>query len=195
VLGVGIWNGIFVAQFLSRDPAVNQFFLSLSVVGALLAGLGWFMFACTASSTPNIPAERWVYAITGVLVGVAIILAITTPVHSLFWDIDPSAPSLVAEITPMLGYWLYTGLLVGLFLGGVGLFALAWHNGDSIPYARAYTVAGTVTVLAILASNTLVPGGLTIAPLTAFLLTTIAWLQAKRWSAVRFFRRDRLSIH
>ncbi|MFQ3294853.1 MAG: hypothetical protein ACI8VE_001934 [Natrialbaceae archaeon] len=193
VLGVAVWNGIFAAQFLSTDPAINQFFLSLSIVGAVLAGLGWFMFASTAGSTPRVPGERVVFATTGVLVGIAIMLAVTTPVHSVLWQIDPASTSLVAEITPAPGYWLYTVFLAGLFLAGVVLFGLAWSNGESLSYSRAYTVTGITTVVAILGSNILAPGGLTVAPLVTFQLATIGWLQAKRWSVVRFFRRSELS--
>lgn len=187
VLGVGVWNGIFAVQFLSTDPVVNQFFLSLSMVGALLAGLGWFLFASTASSTPTLPAERIVYRITAVLVGTAITFVITTPVHSLGWQMAADQ-SVVSAISPQLGYWLYTGLLASLFGGGFCLFAAAWHNGESIAYTRSYTVAGFVTVIAILGSNVFAPGGLSVAQLVAVLLTTVGWLQAKRWSGFRLLR-------
>lgn len=193
VLGVAIWNGIFAAQFLSTEPTINQFFLSLSIVGAVLAGLGWFMFASTASSTPNVPAERWVFASTGVLVGITIVLAVTTPVHDVLWEIDPASSSLIAEITPGLGYWLFTVFLATLFLGGTALFGLAWSNGESISYSRGYTIGGIITVVAILGSNILTPAGLTIAPLVTFQLATIGWLQAKRWTIVGFLRRSELS--
>lgn len=188
VLGVGVWNGIFAAQFLSRDPTVNQYFLSLSMVGALLAGLGWFLFASTASSTPAVPAQRMIYGTTAILVGITITLVITTPVHTLYWEIDPSDPSVVAVISPKLGYWLYTGLLASLFIGGTGLFSIAWHNGESISYTRSYTIAGIATVIAVVGSNIVTPGGLSVAPLVAVCLTTIGWLQAKRWSGFQFFR-------
>ena len=51
VAGVGVWNAMTVVQLLTPDPLVKVFFLGLSVVGAVQAGLGWFLFATTASST------------------------------------------------------------------------------------------------------------------------------------------------
>lgn len=41
-----------------------------------------------------------------------------------------------------------------------------------------YTIAGALTVLAILGSNIVVAGGTSIAPLTAASLTTVGWIQA-----------------
>lgn len=181
VLGVGIWNGVFAVQFLSTSPVVDQFFFSLSMVGALLAGLGWFLFASTASSTPDIPAQRVVYGAAGVTVGVAITLLITAPVHSLYWIMD-SGPAPLAEFTPKAGYWVHTGLLMALFGAGGALFAAAWHRGRTLVYTRAYTTVGGATVAALLGSHVLTPGGMTVAPLIAICLTTVGWLQAKRWT-------------
>jgi hypothetical protein len=181
VMGVGVWNGVFAVQFLSTTPVVDQFFFSLSMVGALLAGLGWFLFASTASTTPTIPARRAVYGTAAVTVGLAITLLITAPVHSFYWTMD-SSPSLLAEFTPKIGYWAHTGLLVGLFGGGSVLFVVAWRRGESLIYTRAYTTAGVATVAALLGSHVLTPGGMTAAPLIAVCLTTTGWLQAKRWT-------------
>lgn len=181
VLGVGVWNGVFAAQFLSASPVVDQFFFSLSMVGALLAGLGWFLFATTASSTSDIRAQRVVYGAAGVTAGVAITLLITAPVHSLYWTMD-SQPSLLAEFTPKVGYWVHTGLLVGLFGAGSALFAAAWHRGEGLLYTRTYTLLGGLTVAALLGSHILTPGGMTGAHLTAVCLTTTGWFQANRWT-------------
>ncbi|MFB6138269.1 MAG: histidine kinase N-terminal 7TM domain-containing protein [Halobacteriaceae archaeon] len=194
VLGVGIWNGLFAAQFLTQNPLVDQFFLSLSMVGGLLAGLGWFLFAASASSTQRLPGARTWYAAGAVAVGIAITTTVTAPVHSFYWVLDLSAPSQLLEINPMVGYWLHTALFVGLIGGGTSLFADAWRRGVSVPYTRAYTVAGLVTSLAIIGSNLLAPGGLSVAPLAGVGLATIGWLQAKRWSGWRSIWQRRLVI-
>jgi hypothetical protein len=181
VLGVGIWNGMFAAQFLGSAPMVDQFFFSLSMVGALLASLGWFLFASTASSTPDIPAQRLVYGAAAVTVGLAITMLVTAPVHSFYWTMD-ATPSLLADFTPKVGYWVHTGLLMGLFGAGGVLFAAAWHRGERLTYTRAYVTVGGATVAALLGSHVLTPGGMTVAPLVAVGLTTVGWLQAKRWT-------------
>lgn len=182
VLGTGVWNGVFVMQFLSPDPVISQFFLSLSMVGSLLAGLGWFLFASTASTTPTVPVQRLIYGALAILVGIAITLLVTAPVHSVYWATDAADPATLLTITPNLGYWLHTGLLAVLFGTGSLLFAAAWDDSDGAPYTRGYTVAGIGVVVAVLGSNILAPGSLTVAPLVSVCLTTTGWLQAKRWS-------------
>lgn len=180
VMGVGVWNAMFAAQLLDPETLVKGFFLSLSIVGASLAGLGWFLFAGTASSTTTIPRHRLAYGLAAILVGVNIFLVITSPTHELYWQ-SLSAASTTAsftEIEPHLLYWLYTLFLAGLFGAGTLLFCEAWRAGISPAYTRAYTVAGTVTVLAILGSNVVAPGGVSIAPLAGATLTTIGWIQA-----------------
>lgn len=180
VLGVGVWNGMFVAQLLSDQALVQTFFLALAIVGGLLGGLGWFLFAGTASSTPLVPNERAVYGGVAVLVGVDIALAVTAPVHSFYWVPATGTPSSFVVIAPRIGYWLHTQLMFLLFAGGTYLFARAWQEGRSVEYARAYAVAGTATVFAITASNVFTPGGLSIGPVMAMSLTTIGWIQARR---------------
>lgn len=180
VLGVGIWNGMFVAQLLAERPIVQTFFLALAIVGGLLGGLGWFLFAGTASSTPFIPNERMVYGGAAVLVGVDIALAVTAPVHTFYWVPAVEAPSSFVVIAPRVGYWLHTQLMVLLFAAGTVLFGMAWREGQSYEYARAYTIAGAATTFAILASNVFTPGGLSIGPVMAVSLTTIGWVQARR---------------
>ncbi|GAA1341022.1 hypothetical protein GCM10009647_084600 [Streptomyces sanglieri] len=81
-------------------------------------------------------------------------------------------------ISPHVGYWLHTMLLATLFAAGTLLFARAWAAGRDVTYTRAYTLAGTLTVVAVLGSNIVQPGNHTIAPLAAATLTTIGWIQA-----------------
>lgn len=180
VLGVGVWSGMFAAQLLSQDPLVTEFFYGLSIVGASLAGLGWFLFASTASSTPRIPRPNLIYGSTAVTVGVSIILAVTSPVHGLYWTLQPESmpPTMYAAVVPSLGYWLYTQLLVVLFGAGTLLFAVAWERGVNASHARAYTIGGTATVAAVIGSNVLFPGGVSVTPLLVVSLTTIGWIQA-----------------
>lgn len=185
VLGVGIWNGLFLAQYLSTDPTVTLYFYSLSVVGALLAGLGWFLFASTASSTPSIPARRPIFALVATLVGVAITLTMTSPVHSLYWVGDSGGSTLFAAFSPQIGFWLTVGLLVGLFAAGTALFAVPCYRGRRVRYTYAYTVFGTGTMVAIVGSSTMLQGGLSVASLVVVCLAMIGWLQAKRWSGFR----------
>lgn len=182
VMSVGVWNGTFAAQLLGAEVYVKAFYYSLSTVGASLAGLGWFLFAGTASSTPDVPNRGFLYGVAAVLVGVNITLAITTPVHDLYWTLprEIAATAAFAVVVPTVGYWLYTLLLAALFGAGTILFARAWRTTPGDRYPRAYTVAGTATIVAILGSNVLAPGGLTVAPVVAAGLTTVGWVQASR---------------
>lgn len=190
VTGLGVWNAMFVAQLLSPRPIIQIFFLALSVVGAVLTGLGWLLFASTANSTPSYLSIRTVYAVIGVLGGIDIILAITAPVHSLYWEIGSLGPgnSAFARFDPAIGYWFHTVLLVGLFSAGTVLFADSWRKEPGSRYPVAYTVCGTITVLAVLGSNILTPGGLGIASIIAGSLSTIGWLQASRGRPLAWLR-------
>lgn len=179
VLGVGVWNGMFAAQVLSSRPLVQTFFLALAIVGGLLAGLGWFMFAGTASSTPMVPNQRLLFGGAAVLVGLDVALAVTAPVHDFYW-VPAQGTAAYGVVEPRLGYWLHTQLILLLFAAGTVLFAAAWKEGSGLPYSRAYTVAGTATLMAIVGSNVLAPGGLPLAPVAAAGLTTIGWVQARR---------------
>lgn len=191
VLGVGIWNGMFAVRLFAAEPLVQTFFLALALVGSLLAGLGWFLFAATASSTPMVPNERVIFGIAAVLVGLDIALAVTAPIHDFFWvaaSTVASSPT-VSPVVPRLGFWLHTVLLVLLFGAGTVLFSMAWRAGERVRYSRAYTVAGAVTLGAIAGSNVLSPGGLTVAPLAAASLSTIGWVQARRGRVLGGLRR------
>lgn len=189
VLSVGVWNGMFAAQLLGPEPRVKAFFYSLAVVGASLAGLGWFLFAATASSTPDVPGHRLAYGTAAVLVGTTIALVVTSPVHALLWTLPAAgADDAFAVVVPTVGYWLYTLLLVALFGAGTVLFALASRAAVGDRYPRAYVVAGAATIVAIVASNVLAPGGLTAAPVVAGGLTTLGWVQASRGRVIEAVR-------
>lgn len=181
VLGMGVWNGMFIAQLFGQNILIKEFFLSLSIVGALLAGIGWFLFAGTASSTPRIPAHRVVYGTAAVLIGIDIVLAVMAPVHPLYWMVAPeSASKPFTVIIPRIGYWLHTALLLILFSSGTVLFGAAWRAGVSSRFTRVYCLVGTVATIGILGSNVLVPGGFSFAPAIAVGLATIGWVQAQR---------------
>ncbi len=189
VMGVSLWNAMFVAQLLDPRPEIQGFFLSLSLVGASLAGLGWFLFAGTASSTIAVPKQGLVYGIAAVAVGGNISLSITNPTHELYWVLAPGSASVAfATIEPQLLYWLHTLLLVVLFGVGTMLFFEAWRAGVFPRYSRRYTIAGTGTVLAVVGSGVLFAGGLSIAPLVAASLTTVGWLQARDGRSLAAYR-------
>lgn len=182
ILGLATWNGMFVGQLLTTDPLVSMFYLGQSVVGAVLTGLGWFLFATTASGTSNVLSRTDVYVAVALLGGLDIAVAVMAPLHTLYWQLDPTSAGSVAfaAVLPSVGYWLHTLLLVVLFGAGTVLFADAWLTGTYVRYSRAYTVLGAVTVVAILGSNVLAPGGLGVGSLAAAGLTTTGWLQASR---------------
>lgn len=193
VIGLGIWNAMFVAQLLSSDPQVKVFFLGLSVVGSVQTGLGWFLFATTASVTADVFDRRDVYAAVGILGGLDIVLAVTTPVHPLYWQLPTidAGPVGFAAVDPAIGYWFHTALLVGLFGAGTVLFWRAGRSTLSGHYSRAYTIAGVTTVLVVIGGNGLAPGGLGLAPLAAVGLTTVGWLQASRGNPFAWLRPQR----
>lgn len=182
VTGVGVWNAMVVVQLLSAEPIVKVFFLALSVVGAVLGGLGWFLFATTASATATVFDRADVYGTVAVLGGIDIALAVTAPLHSVYWNVGGAYGRSLgfAAVEPAVGYWLHTALLVGLFGAGTVLFADAWRGRIIARYSRIYTVVGAGTVVAIVGSNVFSPGGLGVAPLVAAGLTTVGWLQATR---------------
>ncbi|MFD1563869.1 histidine kinase N-terminal 7TM domain-containing protein [Haloarchaeobius amylolyticus] len=190
LMGVAVWNGLFAAQALDPRPIVKGFFFSIATLGAVLAGLGWLLFASTASSTPLLGRRRLVYHAVALLAGIDITLAITTPTHSLYWTAtsESSVALAFASLEPNVGYWLHTFFLTGLFGAGATLFAVAWRNGTDVAYTRLYTVAGFATAAAILASTLLLPGTTSIAPLAAGSLTTIGWIQAQQKRYLRLPR-------
>jgi len=190
VLGVGVWNGMLVVQLLSPRPVIKGFFLALTIVGSLVAGLGWFLFAGTASSTPEVPNQRLVYGTIAILVGIDIVVAVTAPVHSVYWVLRPELtdPAGFAVVAPRIGYWFHTLLTAGLFAGGTALFAQVWQSNTNVRYTRAYVVLGLLTVVSILGSNALAPGGLSISPIAAAALASIGWIQARRGRVFSFLR-------
>lgn len=180
VTGVGIWNLMFAAQLLSTEPIIAGFFLGLSVVGAVQSALGFFLFATTASSTSSALDRPSIYGVVGVLGGLDIVLAVTTPVHPFYWEVVDMTPGGFAVIDPAIGYWLHTGLLVALFGSGALLFAEAAQRRPVDQFPRFYAVGGILTAVAIVGSNFLAPGGLGVAPVSALVLTSIGWIQASR---------------
>ena len=182
LMGVAVWNGLFAVQALDPRPIVKGFFFSIATLGAVLAGLGWLLFASTASSTPRLGRRRLIYRVVALLAGVDITLAITTPTHSLYWTVTAEQPVSLAfaGIAPNVGYWLHTVFLTALFGAGASLFTVAWLDGTDVAYTRLYTIAGFATAAAILCSSLLLPGTTSIAPLAAGCLTTIGWIQAQQ---------------
>lgn len=190
VLGIGVWNGMFVAQLLTPRPVIKGFFFSLAIVGSLIAGLGWYLFACTASSTPIIPNQRLVYGSIAVLVGIDIIIAVTAPAHTFYWILQPDLtnPDGFAVVAPRIGYWMHTVLTAGLFAWGATLFAQVWQSNTNVRYTRAYVVVGLVMTISIFVSNVLAPGGLSASPILAWALASIGWVQARRGRVFTFLR-------
>ncbi|MDZ7702338.1 MAG: histidine kinase N-terminal 7TM domain-containing protein [Halobacteriales archaeon] len=188
VAGVGIWNAMVVVQLLTPEPEVKLFFLALSVVGANLAGLGWFLFAATASSTTDRWSLRSVYGAVGILAGLDIALAVIAPVHDLYWVAATGGLYEFASVTPAAGYWFHTALLAALFLAGGWLFYGAWSAGTNPAYTRAYVVAAAATGVAVVAGGILTPGGHGAAPIVAVALTTVGWDQATRGRGLSQFR-------
>lgn len=182
LMGVAVWNGLFAAQVLDPRPIVKGFFFSIATLGAVLAGLGWVLFATTASSTPLLDRRRLVYRTVALLAGIDITLAITTPTHSLYWSVtsESSVSLAFAGIEPNVGYWLHTVFLTALFSAGAIQFAFAWMDGTDVAYTRLYTVGGFATAAAVLCSSLLLPGTTSVAPLAAGSLTTIGWIQAQQ---------------
>lgn len=195
VLGVGVWNGMAVAQLLGSEPLVKLYFASLAVVGALLAGLGWFLFASTASSTTDVLDRPVFYGAVAVLVGLDIILAITSPVHDLYWLVptDAGASQRFMVYVPVIGHWLHTALLVVLFGLGAWLFGGAWRGGINTKFSRAYTIAATLTALTLVGETLLLGSQPPLASVMAGSLGTIGWIQARRGRAlapIRLFVRS-----
>lgn len=190
VLGVGVWNGMYATQLLTADPLVEGFFFALSVVGSVLAGLGFLLFATTASSTPDSLDRREVYAAVGVLGGIDIVLAVTTPAHGLYWQVRPGASAALefASIAPGIGQWLHTLFLMALIGGGVFVFADARRQDPANHYLTVYVVAGSLTALGALASTIVAPGGIAFGAVLGGGLTATAWLQATRRRPLRIVR-------
>lgn len=188
VAGVGIWNAMVVVQLLTPEPTVKLFFVALSTVGAVVAGLGWFLFATTASSTDDRFDRQWIYGVVSVLGGVDIALAVIAPVHDIYWVGATGGLYEFAVVTPAPGYWFHTVVLAGLFAAGGWQFARAWQRGVNVGYTRAYVVGAAVTAVAVLLSNGAIPGGPNAGPIAAASLTTVGWVQASRGRALARLR-------
>lgn len=182
VIGLGIWSAMTFAQLLSTNPQVKGFFLGLAVVGAVQCGLGWFLFASTASVSADIFRRRAVYAGVGILGGLDIIFAVSTPVHPFYWNsaLIDVGPSGFAAVEPAIGYWLHTALLVFLFGAGTAIFWIAWRDDSDAGFPRAYAFAGVAVVVIVGGSNVLSPGGLGVSAVAVASLSTIGWFQASR---------------
>ncbi len=86
LMGVAVWNGLFAAQVIDPRPIVKGFFFSIATLGAILAGVGWLLFASTASSTPLLPYQGAVYRFVALLAGLEIALAITNGTRTVLGD-------------------------------------------------------------------------------------------------------------
>lgn len=190
VTGVAVWNGMLFTQLLSPDPWIQVYFHSLSVVGAVLSGLGFFLFATTASSTGDYLSRRGLYGAVGIFGGLDIVFAVTAPVHGFYWSMVGRDTGIVgfAVINPELGYWFHTVLLGSLFGAGAALFLNAWLDQPADRYRLAYVIAGTATATSIVLSNVAAPGGFGVASLAAGSLTSIGWLQASRGRPLAWIR-------
>lgn len=188
VMGVSLWNAMYAVQLLDTDVTIQGFFFSLSLVGGSLAGLGWFLFAATASSTRTVPRRQTVYGLAAIGVGANIVSVITNPTHEFYWTIDStgSLSTVFVHIDPTLFYWAHTLLLVVLFGAGTALFFEAWRADITPAYSRAYTVVGTATVIALVTASTVFHSELPIAPIAAAVLATIGWLQAGGTTSLPF---------
>ncbi|WP_226481401.1 histidine kinase N-terminal 7TM domain-containing protein [Natrinema amylolyticum] len=182
LMGVAVWNGLFAAQVMDPRPIVKGFFFSIATLGAVLAGVGWLLFASTASSTPSLPYRETIYRLVALLAGLEIALAITNPAHALYWQIAGGSSDSLAftVIDPNVGYWIHTAFLVALFGAGTVLFGLAWRRGTDVRYTRSYAIVGAATTAAIVGSNVFFTGTASLAPLVAGSLTTIGWVQAQQ---------------
>lgn len=182
VMSVGIWSGMFAAQFLSADPLIDQFYYSLSIVGASLAALGWFLFAATASRTPPIPRQRVVFGGAAILVGLHIAAVVTAPIHEFYWTVptEPGHQGPFTAIRPTVGYWVGMQLLGSLFAAGSLLFGISWERGFKGRYNQGYILVGGGTATVLFVSSVFAPGGFLLALFFAFNLATIGWLQAQR---------------
>ena len=109
-----------------------------------------------------------------------------TPIHGFYLRVDTVGQP--AGVGYGVGYWLHTALLAGLFGAGAVLFAADWNGGEPVRYPRWYAGLGALAALAVVGSNGLAPAGVSVAPLVATSLTTVGWLQAKRWSGLEALR-------
>lgn len=180
-IGVAIWGGAAAFRPFTQEPMTQAYFFLLSLVGASVAGLGWFLFASTAHSTPATLGRPAVYAGVALVVGANVGLVVTTPIHGLYWGG-------VAEITtafgtnavlPTTGYWAHTLLVAGLFAAGTWLFARSEAPPRDRRYALAYAGCAAASALGVVGSNVAVPGSEVVTPVVAAGLIAVGVAQAR----------------
>lgn len=181
-VGITMWNVTAVSQLLAQETIVQAYFFLLSLVGASVAALGWFLFASTASSTPEILSQRAVYSFVALAVGLNVGLVVTIPMHNLYWSGLLDSPSLfgTAFIVAGTSYWLHTFLVAGLFLTGGWLFAKSNGSQQDRSHGLAYAVCGITVTVTILMSNSMTPGTGILAPILASGLVCIGVVQSYR---------------
>lgn len=181
-LGVVIWNVACVFQLLTQEAIVQTYFLILSLVGASVTGLGWFLFASTARSTSDVLSLRSIYVFIALAVGLNIGLVVTTPLHELYWSglSDTTTAFGTTTIVPTTSYWLQTFLVAGLFLAGVWLFAKSNGSRQDRSHGLAYALCGICVTVIVLMSNLMTPGTGILAPVLASGLVSIGIVQAHR---------------
>lgn len=181
-VGVAVWNGTTILQVLAQEVAVQTYFLGLSLVGTAMTGLGWVLFASTAHSTPRHLERRSVYVLAALAVGLHSGIAVTAPIHELYWSgiADAIAAYGVTTVIATTGYWVQLAAMIGLFGVGSWLFALPPQRSTERRYSMAYTGCGIAVALTLLVSSAMAPGAGVLAPLVATGLVVIGVVQAAR---------------
>lgn len=180
-IGVAIWGGTAAFRPFSPEPMTQAYFYLLSLVGASVAALGWFLFASTAHSTPATLGHPAVYAGVALVVGADVGLVVTTPVHGLYWGgmAETATAFGTNPVVPTPAYWAHTLLVAGLFAAGVWLFARAQGSRRDRRYARAYATCAAVVAVGVVASNVAVPGSGSVTPVVASGLLVVGVVQAR----------------
>lgn len=115
-VGVAIWTVAGVCQLVAQETIVQTYFLVVSLVGASVTALGWFLFASTARSTPERLSRRSIYAGVALVIGLNIGLIATIPMHDLYWSGVTSGSTEATRGGVETGYWAHTLLVAGLCL-------------------------------------------------------------------------------
>lgn len=180
-IGVAIWSGTAAFRPFAPEPMTQAYFFLLSLVGASVAGLGWFLFASTAHSTPSTLSRPPVYAAVALVVGVDVGLVVTTPVHGLYWGglAETTTVFGTTAVVATAGYWAHTLLVAGLFTAGVWLFARSRGPRRDRRCALAYAGNAAAVTLAVVASNVAAPGSGAAAPVLASGLLVVGVVQAR----------------
>ncbi|VTT85989.1 hypothetical protein DM2_2027 [Halorubrum sp. DM2] len=180
-IGVAIWGGTAAFRPFSPEPMTQAYFYLLSLVGASVAGLGWFLFASTAHSTPATLSHPAVYAGVALVVGANVGLVVTTPIHGVYWDgIAETATAFGTNaVVPTTAYWAHTLLVAGLFAAGVWLFARSRGSRRDRRFARAYAGCAAAVALGVVGSNVAVPGSGAATPVVASGLLVVGVVQAR----------------